>query len=232
MMDITRDPRWGRVAEGLGEDPYLASVLASAMVRGFQTESLSSPDAVAACAKHYVGYGAAEAGREYNSTWIPEILLRNVYLPPFRAARNAGVATFMTGFNALNGVPVTGNVFTLRQILRQEWAFDGVVVSDYTAIPEMIQHGYAADAADAARKALIAGVDMEMVSTTYFDHLKTLLANHQIEMSSIDQAVRDILRLKFRLGLFDRPPGAPGAAQVTAAPSRQPESWPQKASSC
>src|SRR5277367_4545741 len=176
MMDITRDPRWGRVAEGLGEDPYLAGALAVAMIRGFQTTSLNSPDAVAACAKHFVGYGAAEAGREYNSTWIPETLLRNVYLPPFRAAKNAGVATFMTGFNALNGVPVTGNELTLGQILRKEWGFDGVVVSDYTAIPEMIEHGFAADAADAARKALLAGVDMEMVSTTYFDHLKNLLA--------------------------------------------------------
>src|SRR5271154_5275135 len=154
MMDITRDPRWGRIAEGLGEDPHLASVLAVAMIRGFQTASLSSPGAVAASAKHYVGYGAAEAGREYNSAWIPEILLRNVYLPPFRAAREAGVATFMTGFNALNGVPVTGNLLTLRQILRKEWGFDGLVVSDYTAIPEMVPHGFAADAADAAHKAL------------------------------------------------------------------------------
>ncbi len=220
MMDITRDPRWGRVAEGLGEDPYLASQLATAMIRGFQTESLSSADAVAACAKHYVGYGAAEGGREYNSTWIPEILLRDVYLPPFQAARDAGVASFMTGFNALNGVPVTGNLYTLRQILRREWSFDGVVVSDYTAIPEMIPHGFAADAADAARKALQAGVDMEMVSTSYFDHLKTLLATHKVEMKDIDAAVANILRLKFRLGLFDAAPEPPRAVQVTAAALR------------
>src|SRR5579862_1729430 len=217
MMDITRDPRWGRVAEGLGEDPYLASQLAAAMIRGFQTESLSSADAVAACAKHYVGYGAAEGGREYNSTWIPEILLRDVYLPPFQAARDARVASFMTGFNALNGVPVTGNLYTLRQILRREWSFDGVVVSDYTAIPEMIPHGFAADAADAARKALQAGVDMEMVSTTYFDHLKTLVATHKVEMKDIDAAVGNILRLKFRLGLFDAAPKPPRAVEVTAA---------------
>ena len=217
MMDITRDPRWGRVAEGLGEDPYLTSQLAAAMIRGLQTDSLSSPDAVAACAKHYVGYGAAEAGREYNSTWIPEILLRDIYLPPFRAAREAGVASFMTGFNALNGVPVTGNLFTLRQILRKEWSYDGLVVSDYTAIPEMIQHGFAAGPPDAARKAILAGVDMEMVSTTYFDHAKTLVADHQLQLKDIDDAVRNILRLKFRLGLFDAAPVAPAEVSVTAA---------------
>ena len=217
MIDIARDPRWGRVAESLGEDPYLASVYADAMVRGFQTESLSAPSALAATAKHYVGYGAVEAGREYNSAWIPEILLRDVYLPPFRAARDAGVATFMTGFNALNGVPASGNQFTLRQILRGEWNYDGTVVSDYTSIPEMIQHGYASDASDAARKAVLAGVDMEMVSTTYFDHLKSLLASGQIDQRSIDDAVRNILRLKFRLGLFDAVPPAAASAAVTPA---------------
>jgi beta-glucosidase len=214
MVDITRDPRWGRVAEGLGEDPYLSSILAAGMVRGFQTSSLDNTDAVAACVKHYVGYGAAEAGREYNSTWIPEIELRNVYLPPFLAALKAGVASFMTGFNALNGVPVTGNQFTLRQILRQEWNFNGLVVSDYTAIPEMILHGYAADASDAARKALTAGVDMEMVSNTYFDHLKGLVAAGKVDPKEIDDAVRRILRLKFQLGLFDQSP----AVQLTPAP--------------
>ncbi len=217
MVDIARDPRWGRVAESLGEDPYLASMYAAAMVRGFQTESLDAPDALAATAKHYVGYGAVEAGREYNSAWIPEILLRNVYLPPFRAARDAGAATFMTGFNALNGVPASGNQFTLRQILRGEWKFDGLVVSDYTSIPEMIQHGYASDASDAARKALLAGVDMEMVSTTYFDHLKSLIASGQVDMRSIDEAVRNILRVKFRLGLFDAVPPHAALAAVTPA---------------
>jgi beta-glucosidase len=203
MMDIARDPRWGRVAEGLGEDPYLASKLAVAMIRGFQSDSLSSTGAIAASAKHYVGYGAAEAGREYNSTWIPEGQLREVYLPPFQAASDAGVATFMPGFNALNGVPATGNLFTLQKILRGEWNFKGMVVSDYTAIPEMIQHGYAATPADAARKALLAGVDMEMVSTTYFDHLKTLVEKGLVDRKAIDTAVRNILRLKFQLGLFD-----------------------------
>ncbi|MBZ5580866.1 MAG: glycoside hydrolase family 3 C-terminal domain-containing protein [Acidobacteriia bacterium] len=206
MIDIARDPRWGRVAETLGEDPYLTSALGAAMVRGFQGGSLASPDAVAACAKHYVGYGAAEGGRDYNSTWIPEILLRQVYLPSFRAARDAGVATFMTSFNALNGVPATGNRFTLRQVLRDEWKYDGMVVSDYTAVTEMIPHGYAADNADAAREAALAGVDMEMVSTTYFDHMKALIQSKQVDAKLIDDAVRNILRLKFRLGLFDNRP--------------------------
>ncbi|HSR06586.1 MAG TPA: beta-glucosidase BglX [Bryobacteraceae bacterium] len=212
MIDITRDPRWGRVAEGLGEDPYLASRLAVAMIHGFQSDKLSSAGAIAACAKHYVGYGAAEAGREYNSAWIPEGQLREVYLPPFEAASAAKVATLMPGFNALNGVPATGNLFTLQKILRWEWKFKGMVVSDYTAIPEMIQHGYAANSGDAARKALLAGVDMEMVSTTYFDHLKSLVARGLVDRKAIDAAVRNILRLKFQLGLFDQAPSAGGEA--------------------
>ena len=203
MLDVTRDPRWGRVAETLGEDPYLIGALGAAMIRGFQGESLDQPDSLAACAKHYVGYGAAEAGRDYNSTWIPEILLRDVYLRPFRAARDAGVASVMTAFNALNGVPATGNRFTVRQILRDEWKFDGVVVSDYQSVTEMIQHGYAADPRDAALKAAEAGVDMEMVSTSYFDNLKSLVHTGRIGIRSIDESVRNILRLKFRLGLFD-----------------------------
>ena len=202
MIDITRDPRWGRIAEGLGEDPYLTGVLGAAMVRGFQGQSLAQEDAVAACAKHYVGYGAAEGGREYNSTWIPEGLLRDVYLPPFQAALSAGVASIMTAFNAINGVPSSGNHFTLDQILRREWKFDGVVVSDYESITEMVRHGYARDPRDAAMKAVHAGVDMEMVSTSYFDYLKGLVASGQLSMTEIDESVRRILRLKFRLGLF------------------------------
>ena len=217
MIDITRDPRWGRVAETLGEDPYLTGALGIAMIHGFQGESLDEAGSMAACAKHYVGYGAAEAGRDYNSAWIPEILLREVYLRPFRAARDAGVASIMTAFNALNGVPATGNPFTLRKILRDEWKFDGLVVSDYESVIEMIQQGYAADARDAAWKAMRAGVDMEMVSSTYFDHLKSLFQAGQIDMRTIDESVRHILRLKFRLGLFDslRPLAAPAKwAQV------------------
>jgi beta-glucosidase len=195
MVDIARDPRWGRIAESLGEDPYLSGTLAAAMVRGFQGASLADAASIAACAKHFAGYGAAEAGRDYNSVWLPEILLREVYLPPFEMAWRAGAATFMTAFNTLNGVPATGNRFLLHDVLRGEWKFDGVVVSDYEAVTEMIRHGVARDPADAAREAAAAGVDMEMVSTTYFDHLRSA--------AEIDAAVRNILRLKFRLGLFD-----------------------------
>ena len=212
MIDIARDPRWGRVAESLGEDPRLDSTLAAAMVRGFQGAGLADAASVAACAKHFVGYGAAEAGRDYNSAWIPEILLREVYLPPFQAVRDAGVATFMTAFNTLNGVPATGNRFLLRDILRTEWRYDGVVVSDYEAVTEMIRHGYARDAREAARKAAGAGVDMEMVSTAYFANLKSLVESGEVNVAEIDGAVRNILRLKFRLGLFDQP--IPAAATI------------------
>jgi beta-glucosidase len=214
MVDIARDPRWGRIAEGVGEDPYLGSVYAAAMVRGFQGDSLEAPDSIAACVKHYVGYGAAEAGREYNTTWIPEILLRDVYLKPFRAARDAGVASYMSAFNDLNGVPTSGNAFTLRQVLRNEWKFDGFVVSDYTSIAELVPHGYAADLKDAALKGIRAGVDMEMVSTSYYDHAQALVDAKQLDPKLIDEAVRGILRIKFRLGLFDQRP-QPSAQPVT-----------------
>jgi beta-glucosidase len=217
MIDIARDPRWGRIAESLGEDPWLAGALGVAMTKGLQGESLRSPTSLAATAKHFAGYGAVEAGREYNSTWIPEELLRDVYLRPFLAVRNAGIASFMTAFNALNGVPATGDAFLLDQVLRREWKYDGLVVTDYTAIPEMIAHGYAADDADAAYKALRAGVDMEMVSTTFFDAMKSLVAKGQVRMESVDNAVRNILRLKFRLGLFDAPDTAPPPPPVQPA---------------
>jgi beta-glucosidase len=215
MLDIARDPRWGRIAESPGEDPYLASRLAVALVRGFQGPSLSDPAALAACAKHFAAYGAVEAGREYNSVWLPEILLRQVYLPPFQAAVDAGISTVMSAFNTLNGVPATGSEFLLRRVLRDEWKFNGVVVSDYNAIAEMIVHGYAADAADAAREALHAGVDMEMVSTAYHDHLKSLIAKGAVPMNEVDNAVRHILRLKFQLGLFDSPIPPPRTANPT-----------------
>jgi beta-glucosidase len=204
MLDIARDPRWGRIAESLGEDPYLAGVLAAAMVHGFQGESLDAPDSIAACGKHYVGYGAAEGGRDYNTTWIPEALLRDVYLRPFEAARKAGIATYMSAFNDLNGVPASGNAFTLRQILRDEWKFDGFVVSDWNAITEMIPHGYAADIKDAAWKGIGAGVDMEMVSTSYYQNAKALIDSGALDPRLVDQSVRNILRIKFRLGLFDQ----------------------------
>jgi beta-glucosidase len=216
MVDIARDPRWGRIAESPGEDPYVAGVVGAAMVRGFQGVSLDDPSSLAACVKHFAGYGAAEAGREYNSAWIPEVMLRDVYLPPFRAALAAGAATLMTAFEALNGVPASGNPFLLHQILREEWKYDGMVVSDYNAITEMVPHGYVASPRDAARAAVQAGVDMEMVSTSYDDHLKSLVADGEVPLKRIDEAVRNILRLKFRLGLFDEKPTTPGQAHVTA----------------
>lgn len=203
MVDIARDPRWGRIAEGYGEDPYLGSALTVATIRGYQGENLWQTDSIAACAKHYVGYGAAEGGRDYNSTWIPENLLREVYLAPFHAAKKAGVASYMSAFNAINGVPASGNPFTLRQVLRKEWGFDGFVVSDYESVKELIAHGYAADEADAALKAITGGVNMEMVSTTYWEHGKELVKSGKLKMAVLDQAVREILRVKFRLGLFD-----------------------------
>ena len=166
MVDIARDPRWGRIAESPGEDPWVAETVGAAMVRGFQGASLSDPASLASCVKHFAGYGAAEAGRDYNSAWIPEVLLRDVYLPPFRAALNAGAPTIMTAFEALNGVPASGNPFLLHHMLREEWKSDAMVVSDYNAVTEMIPHGYVANASDAARAAVNAGVDMEMVSTS------------------------------------------------------------------
>ncbi len=205
MIDITWDPRWGRIAEGCGEDPYLASTLAAAMVVGIQGDSLTDPTSLAACAKHYVGYGFAEAGRDYSTTYISEPVLRNVVLKPFKAAKDAGALTFMSAFNDLNGVPTSGNEFTIRQILREEWGFDGFVVSDWGSVPEMINHGYVADDKDAAARGIIAGVEMEMATTTYFDHIKALLEEKQIAIDQIDDAVRNILRVKYLLGLFDNP---------------------------
>jgi beta-glucosidase len=205
MIDIARDARWGRIAEGCGEDPYLTSILGAAMVRGFQGKSLSDPDALAACAKHYAGYGAAEGGRDYNTTWIHERLLRDVYLPPFHAAVEAGTATLMSAFNNLNGIPASGNAFTLRQVLRREWGFDGFVVSDWASITEMINHGFAADHAEAARKGIEAGVDMEMVTDSYRKHLPDWIRKGVVPESLIDESVANILRIKFRKGLFDRP---------------------------
>lgn len=205
MVDIARDPRWGRVVEGSGEDPYLGSVLARARVRGFQGADYSAPDKVVACAKHWVGYGAAEGGRDYNSTEISEYTLRNVYFPPFKAALDAGVGTFMSAFNDLNGVPTSANPFTLTEVLRHEWKFDGIVVSDYESVKEVFNHGIAVDEAEAARKALMAGVDMEMVSRLYNKYLPQMVREGKIPVSVVDEAVRRVLRIKFRLGLFEKP---------------------------
>ncbi len=210
MMDIARDPRWGRIAEGYGEDPYLAGRMAVATVRGYQGASLAAPDSIAACGKHFVGYGAAEGGRDYNSTWIPETVLRDVYLKPFQATKEAGIASFMSAFNAINGVPASANPLTLRKILRDEWKFDGFVVSDFTAVHELIEHGIASSGAEAARKAIQAGVDMEMISDDYSRNGRALVESGQLDRKLIDDSVRNILRVKFRLGLFDgRPQGLP-----------------------
>lgn len=209
MVDIARDPRWGRIAEGCGEDPYLAGKMGAAMVEGFQGDDLADPERIAACAKHYVGYGAAEAGRDYNSTWIPEGLLRDVYLEPFRACVEAGTATLMSAFNDLNGIPTSGNKLTLKRVLREEWKFSGFVVSDWDSIVEMVPHGYAADRKEAAEKGIAAGVDMEMVSTAYAEHVEELVASGRLSMEMIDTAVRRILRVKYRLGLFERPYSEP-----------------------
>jgi beta-glucosidase len=205
MVDIARDARWGRIVEGSGEDPYLGSVMARARVRGFQGDDFSAPDRVVACAKHWVAYGAAEAGRDYNTTDMSERTLREIYLPPFKAAVDARVGTVMSAFNDLNGVPTTANRFTLTSILRDEWRFDGFVVSDYTAVLELMNHRVAATEAEAAQQALNAGTDMEMVSRFYATHGAELLRQGKLSQETIDTAVRRILRIKFRLGLFDKP---------------------------
>ncbi len=205
MIDVARDPRWGRIAESCGEDPYLNAVMGTAMIKGYQGDSLNDPTAIAACAKHFVAYGAAEGGRDYNSTFIPERVLRNVYLPPFKAAADAGCATFMTSFNDNNGVPSTANSFVLKDVLRKEWKYDGMVVTDWASALEMVNHGFCTDGKDAAEKSVNAGVDMEMVSETFIQNLKQSIAENKVSMETIDNAVRNILRLKFRLGLFDNP---------------------------
>lgn len=205
MVDIARDARWGRIVEGSGEDPYLGALMARARVRGFQGADYSAPDKVLACAKHWVAYGAAEAGRDYNTTDMSERTLREIYFPPFKAAVDAGVSTFMSAFNDLNGVPSSANHFTLTEVLRGEWKFDGFVVSDYTSVQELMKHGVAANEQEAAREALNAGVDMEMVSRLYNQHGAELLRSRKLSTSTIDEAVRRILRIKFRLGLFEHP---------------------------
>lgn len=205
MVDIARDPRWGRVVEGAGEDTFLGSKIAFARVRGFQGTDYSANNRILATAKHWVGYGAAEAGRDYNTTNLTERSLREIYFPPFRAALDAGVDSFMTSFNDLDGVPATANPFVLKKVLRDEWKFDGLVVSDYTAVMELMFHGLAKDEADAAQYALNAGTDMEMVSRFYNKHGEQLVKGKKLSMTTIDESVRRILRIKFRLGLFDKP---------------------------
>jgi len=205
MIDITRDPRWGRVAESPGEDPYLASVLAAAMVEGFQGDDLSARGTIAACAKHFAGYGAVESGRDYATTNIPENELRNVHLRPFKTAVDAGITTLMTSFSDLNGVPATGNEFLLREVLREEWGFGGFVVSDYNSVQQLAIHGLTENDRDSAYEAVTAGLDMEMAGDAYSNHLIGLVEEDRISIETIDAAVANILRVKFRLGLFENP---------------------------
>jgi beta-glucosidase len=205
MLDIARDARWGRIVEGSGEDPYLGAMMARARVRGFQGRDYSAPEKVVACAKHWVAYGAAEAGRDYNTVDMSETTLREVYFPPFKAAVDAGVGTFMSAFNDLNGVPTSANPFTLTKVLRDEWKFDGFVVSDYESVKELLNHRVAADEAEAVRMALGAGVEMEMVSRLYNKHVANLIKEGKLSQATVDEAVRRILRIKFRLGLFEKP---------------------------
>lgn len=205
MIDITRDPRWGRIAESFGEDPYLTGQLAVAMVDGFQGDDLAAVGTIAACVKHFAGYGASEAGRDYNTTNIPENELRNVYLPPFKATVDAGVASLMASFSDIDGVPASGNRFLMQDILRDEWGFDGLVVSDWVSIEQLIDHGFAADLREAAFKAADAGINMEMVSRAYADHLAELVQEGQIGVARIDELVAGILRAKLGLGLFENP---------------------------
>lgn len=205
MIDVSRDPRWGRVAESCGEDPYLTYIMGAAMIKGFQGDSLSSPTSMAACAKHFAAYGATEAGKDYNTTWIPEALLRDVYLPPFKAAVMNGAASFMCSFNDINGVPSSANSHLNQDILRNEWKYDGLLVSDWGSIKEMISHGTSSDLKDAAQKAILAGVDMDMMGYAYITHLKELVEAGTVSEEQIDAAVRNILRLKFKLNLFKNP---------------------------
>ena len=216
MLDITRDPRWGRMVEGAGEDPYLGSRVAVARVRGFQGGNIADSQSLIACAKHFAAYGAVEGGRDYNTAEVPERLLREVYLPPFRAAVGAGVGTIMTGLQELNGVPATVNSQLLNNILRQEWGFQGLVVSDYDAVQQLIAHGVAVNDQQAALQALTAGVDMDMADGTYLGLLS--LPSGQLPTEVLDEAVRRVLRLKFEAGLFEHPytdPGKESSSELT-----------------
>lgn len=205
MVDIGRDPRWGRVMEGAGEDPYLGSLIAKARVIGFQGEKLGGIDAVMACVKHFAAYGAAVGGRDYNSVDMSERMLWEIYLPPFKAALDAGAATFMNSFNDLNGIPATGNKYLQRDILKGKWGFKGFVVSDWGSIGEMQNHGYAKDGKEAAYLAITAGSDMDMESRCYKNNLEALLKEKKIDIQLVDDAVKRVLRKKFELGLFDDP---------------------------
>lgn len=205
MLDIARDPRWGRVAEGSGEDPYLDVQMGVAMVKGYQGNDLSDPTSMAACIKHFVGYGAAEGGRDYNSTMISERSLRNTYFPAFKATAEAGAATLMTSFNEIDGIPSTGNKWLLKDVLRDEWGWDGMVVTDWNSAGEMIAHGFSRDLKHTTEQAVNAGVDMDMMSYGFIQYVEELVKEGKVSEKEIDRAVRNILKLKFELGLFENP---------------------------
>jgi beta-glucosidase len=205
MVDIARDPRWGRIMEGAGEDPYLGSRMAEAQVRGFQGDTLGASDHILVSVKHFAGYGAADGGRDYDSSNISDEQLWNVYLPPFHAAVEAGAGSVMSAYMDLNGVPATGNRFLLHDVLREKWGFRGFVVSDWNSVESLATHGFAADPSDAAVRAINAGVDMEMTSHVFRDYLPAAVKNGSVKESTIDDAVRDILKMKYRLGLFSQP---------------------------
>ncbi len=221
MIDIARDPRWGRVAESPGEDPFLARRLCAAMVRGFQGDDLAAPDRIAACAKHFAAYGAALGGRDYNTTWVPDQQLWEVYLPPFKTAVDHGVATFMTAFNDLNGVPCSGSAFLLDEVLRKRWDFSGFVVSDWASVTQMVPHGIAADDREAGLLAIRAGVDMEMATPSMAEHFASFIDAGKVPPERLDELVGNILRVKLALGLFERP-GPPETAVYP--PEMAPES--------
>ncbi len=210
MVDIARDPRWGRIVEGSGEDPYLGSVFAAARVEGFQGENLDDKTSIAACPKHYVAYGGAEGGREYNTVDISDRTLREVYLRPFHTAVKSGAVSIMSAFNDLNGIPASANHYTLTEILRDEWKWDGVVISDYNSVGELVRHHFAKDMKEAALRGFTAGVDVDMVGDSidgnpYAPNLKQLVEEGKISQKNLDRSVRNVLRMKFRLGLFDNP---------------------------
>ena len=217
MIDISRDARWGRIAESFGEDPVLTATLGVSMIRGYQSDDLSDPSAIAACAKHFVGYGASESGRDYDTTNIPPNELHNIYLPPFKAAAEAGVATFMTSFGDIDGVPASGNEYILKDVLRDSWQYNGMVVSDWDSVRQLSVHGLTDGDRSAAKEAATAGVDMEMAGSAYAEHLADLVADGEIDLARVDELVENVLRLKFRLGLFADPYARPDAKALQSS---------------
>lgn len=217
MIDISRDARWGRIAESFGEDPFLTASLGVSMIQGYQGEDLSDPASIAACAKHFVGYGASESGRDYDTTNIPINELHNIYLPPFKAAADAGVATFMTSFGDIDGVPASGNEYILKDVLRNSWQYDGLVVSDWDSVRQLSVHGLTDGDRNSAKEAATAGVDMEMAGSAYADHLADLVADEEIDLARVDELTENVLRLKFRLGLFANPYARPETSSLRSS---------------